>query len=249
MSNSKISLELAEIAGIHAGDGYLRYRGWSNELDISGGFEEQEYYDEHVIPLFNKVFDLSVNGKFFVPRNTYGFRIHHKKVIQSMMKLGFPSGKKTLIVSIPNQIINCKNKKIWCAFLRGYFDTDGCLNFDRKITNPSPFQRKYHYYPRILFTSCSKNLALEVQKLIQKLGFSCRCYLYKPKKETENLKYKLQVTGNKALARWMKLVGTKNPSKISRYLIWKKFGFCPPNTNYPQRVNILKGKINPESFY
>ena len=51
-------LNLAEICGIHAGDGYLR-GGEGNsrwELDISGSVEEKEYYDLHVKRLFEKVF-------------------------------------------------------------------------------------------------------------------------------------------------------------------------------------------------
>ena len=58
--------ELAEICGIHAGDGYLRKRQiLKTELDISGGVDEKEYYDNHVIPLFKKVFKINLKGKFF----------------------------------------------------------------------------------------------------------------------------------------------------------------------------------------
>jgi hypothetical protein len=46
------------------------------------------------------------------------------------------------------------------------------------------------------------------------------------------------------LNQWMKLIGTKNPVKLSRYLIWKKHGFCPTNTNFQQREDILKGKLD-----
>ena len=36
-----ISPELAEICGIHAGDGYLRGKDHRKELDISGNIEEK----------------------------------------------------------------------------------------------------------------------------------------------------------------------------------------------------------------
>ena len=42
----------------------------------------------------------------------------------------------------------------------------------------------------------------------------------------------------------MDLVGIKNPVKFTRYLIWKKFGFCPPNTTLQQRQDILNGKLD-----
>ncbi len=246
---SALTEELAEICGIHAGDGYLRYTGKRKELDISGGIEEKEYYDNYVIPLINKLFKLSIKGVCFPLRKTYGFRCYNRTVVFTLASFGFPSGKKTTIVSIPKQISECKKIKIPCAFLRGYFDTDGCLNFDKKIKNSSQFQRKYHYYPRLKFSTCSQELARGFQKLVKRFGFNCKLYTHKPKKETESLKYILQITGNKAIEHWMLLIGSKNPSKVSRYLIWKKYGFCPPNTTYQQRTNILNGKLDPNSFY
>ena len=39
----ELSPELAEICGIHAGDGYLRSNEHRIELDISGNVEEKEY--------------------------------------------------------------------------------------------------------------------------------------------------------------------------------------------------------------
>jgi len=74
-----ISPELAEVCGIHAGDGYLRNDGKRKEWDISGNVEEKEYYDNHVIPLFNKTFSLNIKGRFFPHRNTYGFVIRDRK--------------------------------------------------------------------------------------------------------------------------------------------------------------------------
>lgn len=38
----ELTPELAEICGIHIGDGYMRRRGKRYELDISGGLEEKE---------------------------------------------------------------------------------------------------------------------------------------------------------------------------------------------------------------
>jgi hypothetical protein len=129
--------------------------------------------------------------------------------------------------------------------LRGFFDTDGCLTFDKKVGNTNKFKKNFNYYPRLMFTTCSEPLKDGFLELVQKLGFNCKCYSYKSMKENENKKFKLQIVGKDALELWMNLIGSKNPSKISRYLIWKRFGFCPPNTNYNQRINILEEKLKP----
>ena len=68
--NFNLSENLAEICGIHAGDGYLRNDGKRIELDISGNMEEKEFYDKHVIPLFSKFFKMKIKGKYFYSRNT-----------------------------------------------------------------------------------------------------------------------------------------------------------------------------------
>jgi hypothetical protein len=62
----EFSPELAEICGIHAGDGYLRNDGQRKELDISGNIEEKEYYDLHINELFKKAFSITIQCKFFL---------------------------------------------------------------------------------------------------------------------------------------------------------------------------------------
>ena len=81
-SNSSMSIEmtpdLAEICGIHAGDGYMRKRGNIYELELSGGFDEKEYYDSWVVPLYEKVFGIKITPQYFKTKGTYGFRICKK---------------------------------------------------------------------------------------------------------------------------------------------------------------------------
>jgi hypothetical protein len=235
----RIVKELAELAGIHAGDGYLRYIGKRQELDISGGYEEQSYYDTHVIPLFNIVFSTSIHGKFFPSRKTYGFVCRNRTILQEFRKLGFPSGNKSKIVRCPKVILTSTDPAIWCRFLRGYFDTDGCLTFDKRVCAKRGFPIANHHYPRIMFTTTSPGLARDVLDLLGRIGINARCYAHTPRKKTESLKSKIQVVGITNLSIWMKRIGIANPSKYSRYRIWMLQGFCPPNTTFVQRQQLL----------
>jgi hypothetical protein len=240
--------ELSEICGIHAGDGYLRNDGMRKELDISGSYDEKEYYDTHVIPLFSKAFSLEIEGRFFPHRHTYGFVIRDGNIIRFMHeKIGFPYGQKSLVVDVPDFIK--QDATLIPYFLRGYFDTDGCLAFSKKYGFYSEFKRQRHFYPRLIFSTVSLNLSQSLKEIFQSLGFKFTSYTYQPKRMNENLRYRIDISGNTSLNTWLRLVGIKNSSKYSRLLVWKKFGFCPPNTNFELRQNILKGEINPVSLY
>lgn len=240
--------ELAEISGFHAGDGYLRNDGKRIELDLSGNIEEREFYDNIIIPLFSKYFDIKIKGRYFNSRGTYGFVIRDKPIVSFMNSLGFPYGKKSSIVKAPKFIF--KSVGNMTAFLRGYFDADGCFCPDRKYDSRYiEFKRKYHYYPRINMSTCSKKLLEDLSYFLDILGINFHVQIFDSKIITESTKYVIWVVGNKNVEKWFNIIGSRNSSKMTKYLIWKKFGFCPPNTTLEQRKQILKNDLDPKIFY
>tara|TARA_Y100000034_G_C6840707_1_gene380318 strand:- start:359 stop:1120 length:762 start_codon:yes stop_codon:yes gene_type:complete len=248
LKDLKKSSLLAEICGIHAGDGYLRNDGKRRELDISGNIEEKGYYDQHVIPLFENFFNIKIEGRYFPHRNTYGFVIRKKEIIEFMHKIGFPYGSKSLKVKILDFIL--KNNSLKKYFLRGYFDTDGCLSFGkRSMSSYSEFKKTRHYYPLISFSTVSKYLSKDLKIILKELNFKFYPSKYQPKRNLESLRYRIDLNGVKNLNKWLDEVCIANPTKYSRFLIWKKYCFCPPNTNYSQRLKILKNRLNPNLLY
>tara|TARA_Y100000310_G_scaffold206210_1_gene206613 strand:- start:718 stop:1224 length:507 start_codon:yes stop_codon:yes gene_type:complete len=160
------------------------------------------------------------------------------------MALGFPSGAKSLCVKAPDAIKFSSDTVFIGNFLRGYFDTDGCLSFDKKIYNSNIFKKTKNFYPRLLFSTVSFNLFGDVCHMFERLGLRFSTSTYKPKVPSENRKYTIQMAGITQLNNWLLLIGMRNPTKYSRYLIWKKHGHCPPNTTFEERVNVLKGQIS-----
>ena len=144
----KLTSQIAELAGIHAGDGHLRKN--NKGIEISGGIEEKEYYDKTIIPLINQLTNTNNKGKFFLTKRTYGITISNLHLNKILQELGFPKGSKTTTVSVPKVILNSRNKQIKRAFLRGYLDTDGSITFDKRINNKKEFHKTRNYYPRIL---------------------------------------------------------------------------------------------------
>lgn len=240
----KITPSFAEICGIHAGDGYLRKRGNRFELEIGGHPEEKDYYDNHVTHLFNEVFDVSLKAKKYV-KGTYGIITSNRKIVKTLNWAGFPFGKKSLIVKIPKIILESNNLILYASFLRGLLDTDGHIGFKRKVSGKyCEFKRTRHYYPCINISSVSKKLIEDVGFILNKLGVNHFIHGYKPKNPRDKYKYTIHINGVERLEKWMGLIGSKNSVKYSRYLIWKKFGFCPTHTTLQQRKDILNGKLD-----
>ncbi|HLC92227.1 MAG TPA: hypothetical protein VJH23_00810 [archaeon] len=244
------SPDIAEICGIHAGDGYLRNEGYQRELDISGNIDEKEYYDSHVVPLFERVFGISITAKIFPARQTYGFVIRDRKIVEFMHSLGFPYGEKTYDVSVPEFIMNSRNLDVIYSFIRGVFDTDGCLTFQKRTGSGYKSEvKKKHAYPVIQLGVCSKNLSHGLYSLFRKTGFNCKTGIRKPTTENESVQYVLYLRGYSTLENWMHNIGFKNTSKSSRYEVWTKFGFCPTHLSFKQRSQILNNELDPNSFY
>lgn len=245
--NLKINKRIAEICGIHAGDGYLRNDGKRKELDISGNIEEKDYYENHVIPLFLKQFNIIIKCKFFKSRNTYGFVIRDASIIKFMHELGFPYGAKSNNVRMPSRILN--DKHLLKYFLRGYFDTDGGVYFSKKYGNYNKFKKKTHNYPSISISTVSKEFFNDLKHALISLGFKPSCCITKHKNKNWNNTHRIFLYGAGQTKKWMKLIGTKNSVKYTRYAIWGRYGFCPTHLTLKQRQNILNRRINPYMFY
>ncbi len=240
----EMTSDLAEVCGIHAGDGYMRIRGKNKgEVDISGHLEEKDYYDNHVIPLFNKVFSLNIKGKTF-SRGSYGFVTYKKEIRNALINSGFPSGEKSKIVSTPKTILDSNDKKICVRFLRGLFDTDGHLGFRKYYGQYTKFNTEHHHYPLIELTTISQKMVNEVSFMLKNLGILHFISKYQPKTKGSSSEYRIFINGVQRLTKWMNIIGFKNSVKLTRYLIWKKFGFCPTNTTLKQREDILNGKLD-----
>jgi len=190
--------------------------------------------------LINKLFDLNIEGREFKTKGTYGFWSGKRTIIEELRKRGFPLGAKSGIVCAPMTVIKSKSPAIRRAFLRGLFDTDGSLVFDKKLDNTDIFKKTHNFYPRIIFTTISPFLNRDVQILCSKDKLSFNWYV-RPPDAYNSTKYLLQITGIENLERWMKIIRPMNYAKISRYYVWKKLGFCPTGTTLTERINLLKG--------
>jgi hypothetical protein len=193
----------AELFGMHAGDGTL-YKTNSNSIvwELRGGLDEKEYYVDFVSPLLVKMFGVEILPKHRSGGGKDSFGVQTtNKAITSFLSRDFPIGEKSSRVRIPQIILDGPNE-LKCAFLRGFFDTDGCIRFDKNHTN-------LYYYPKIELSSISEGMYQDLCRvlLMLKIGF----HTWK-----NGNSYRICVPGRKNLQKWCSLVSSNNPKHLNK---------------------------------
>lgn len=245
-----LSSSLAELIGTHIGDGNAyqfssKYGKRRTQISYAGDIrDDYEYYLNCIIPIIKNLF--GTEPKLESWKNWFSVRIYSLAIFMFYTQiLGLPFGKKANIVKVP-EIIFEGSKEIICSFLRGLADTDFSLTFQKK-------HKKVHYYPIIKIGVASKQLIIDLEKIFTSLEFKVHAEFdkeeYNKQIDKVYIKNYLYLNGKKNLNLWMKLIGFHNPKHLTKYLVWKNFGFCPPKISLKERKSILEGEINPNSFY
>ncbi|MEI6732237.1 MAG: LAGLIDADG family homing endonuclease, partial [archaeon] len=134
-------------------------------------------------------------------------------------------------------------------FLRGFFDTDGSISCQR---NYSIKNNKYHTQIRIYLVCISKNLITEIAKILEDLGFKYIWIEKEPKSKdgfNRSKAYGVKICGGIQVSKWFKEIGSTSAKHVTKYNLWKKFGFCPPYTTLEDRKKMLKNQLPPYYYY
>ena len=193
----------AELIGMHVGDGTLYLSKKTLVWELRGSVHEKEFYS-YVAKLISDLFRVEVKPKYR-GLNSYGIQTTNKLITQFFVKNGFNPGKKVYSVRIP-EYIKSAPRNIKLSFIRGLFDTDGCIRFDRNRT-------AFYYYPRIEFGFASEYLSIDLLNLLDDLGF--RMYEWRTQREDE-IAFRICLAGFKNLDKWIKEVKPANLKHINR---------------------------------
>lgn len=241
----KITPEFAEIIGMFAADGCLQEEYicmWGNI------YQEIEYYNNVVCPLFSNVLGREIIAHKKESNSVYGFYVCGKNIVKLFANLGF-TNNKTYDVKIPTEILNSNSKDIHAAFIRGYVNCDGGIDFLKRKGKYCEFKLTYNTYPRIAVSSVSKQVINEMSFLLNDLGISHTVCLQRKKEANKKDSLKIMIRGPERVEDYIKKIGLNSSAHYTKYLIWKKFGMCPPRTTLETRNKILKEKLNPFSLY
>jgi hypothetical protein len=243
-----LTRKLAEDIGWFIGDGCMGiYNKDGNKtyyIKIAGNpTEEKLFYDNVIVPTKRKLYGINLEATD-IGDGSYGVRIYSKPLVLFYNEtIGIPLSPKKNI-TIPDLVKNSKNT-IVLSCVRGIFDTDGTLTFKRK-------RKSIHHFPLIQIESISKALISDLQKILRQIGFKpfVEFDMERPTKlGYMRVTHRLSIYGKRNLDKWVHEIGFKNPKHLTKYRIWKKFGFCPARTTLKERFEILNGKLSPDNFY
>lgn len=211
----QLSLELAYLSGVFVGDGSLYKRDKKDYIlkCVGNPKDEKEFYYSIIGPYFKKTFGFNPKINFQDSNTTFGFIAYSKSIFTYLTKIiGLNSGKKDQKLCIPS--IFKENPEFLTYFIRGLFDTDGCISFKKKY-------KKNPYYPVITLSSQSKRLIKEVSSILKSLKFNLvEIYDYKVK-DYRNINgftiiNRLELNGSKNLKKWMEIIKFSNPKHLQK---------------------------------
>ncbi|MFH1307506.1 MAG: hypothetical protein ABIH72_01500 [archaeon] len=203
-----------EFYGALLGDGWLsslsyNYKSKKNLwwVGISGHSKLDKEYLMFIKKIAEKLFNRKIIIKY--KKNSQGMEIlfSHKHLILFFNKeLGFPVGKKF------NLKINKKIPKEWDRIkyvIRGIFDTDGCLYFDK-----TPVGRPY---PCLSIQMKAPVLIKQLYYLLTNNNFKVTYKICKNSKEGQS---RITLKGSKQLNKWMNEIGSSNSKHFLKYKNW-----------------------------
>ena len=115
----KVTPEISELAGFFAADGSMQkaHISFWGDIDL-----DKHFYDNRLKSLFLNSFKFNINPHEKPSNSVYGFYICNREIIRFFNEaLGFPFGKKTYSLKVPDIIYSSEDEEILCAFLRGFF--------------------------------------------------------------------------------------------------------------------------------
>jgi hypothetical protein len=207
VSERGLNREICELIGAFIGDGYMGSYGKTKSHYVIGlagdKLLDEEYFKEYLVPLIKRNFSF-VNPKlrYRPDEGTLMLRLNSKKLFGFFVELGFKPGKKSDTVKIPEIIT--KDQELMNATLRGIFDTDGSIFFDKRKCYKQP-------YPRITLQSASIGLVGQIEKYL-----SARFKLYANKSNRDGYRNYVEIYGYQQLERFLKEIGFSNRRHLNK---------------------------------
>ncbi len=130
----ELNHEVCEFIGAFIGDGYLSISkvNQKTQIGIIGQQpHDEEYLTNHLYSIIERNFPFTKPHIYYrKDENTVRIHVYNKVLGEFLCSLGFKPGLKSRTVKIPERIIG--NEDFLNATVRGIFDSDGCIFWDKR---------------------------------------------------------------------------------------------------------------------
>lgn len=206
-TNMPLSKELCEFIGTIIGDGFTNKYSHSYQTQITGDNKlDSKYYHNRLKPICEKLFNIS--PKITEKGSWIRLNIYSKRLFEMLTKrFNIPAGVKCYSIMIPLEIIKAE-EKLLNSTIKGMFNTDGGIGFDRRKTYKKP-------YIRINYTSASKKLIEQINKVL--LTYSIKHSVHKKEnKNKEKTIYMIQINGIENAKKFLSKIGFSNERHLNK---------------------------------
>lgn len=201
--NLPLNYELSYFIGLFIGDGFTnRYnRYYITQLTGDKRFERDFYYG--LITDYSKhLFDLIPVIHKGKNTNALRFNLYSKDLFSLITeRFKIAAGRKSKTVLIPQEILN-SNSNIIKACIRGLYDAEGCIFFDKR----EPYKKPY---VRIVLHMNNLLILRQVSELLKSFGIYCTFSKIK-----DNLA--LTIYGEEQVKKFFKEIGFSNPKHLKK---------------------------------
>lgn len=192
------SEKLAEFIGIMMGDGHLS----NYQASVTTNSETDKKHALFVKELIKNLFNVNASIKVRPLKSTVVVVASSKSLVNFLNYKGMPIGNKIQNnLKKPDWIDSQKYQK---AFLRGLFDTDGCIYLDAHKVNGKTYK-----HLGWTITSYADQLVIDILTTLRGLGFS-------PTHQTTQKSVYLR--RQKEVDRYFQEIGTHNQKHYNRYM-------------------------------
>ncbi|MBM3282001.1 MAG: hypothetical protein FJY86_01500 [Candidatus Diapherotrites archaeon] len=192
--NQPLTTDISEFLGAFAGDGFTNKYDRHYFTGFAGDRRyDWNYYQTKIIPIAKKHFNIekqSIREKDNSMWVTFHCKLLHEFITQ---RFGMPSGEKWNRVLVPKEIMEGKID-YRAAFVRGVFDTDGCVFFDKRAIYKEP-------YMRVDITMVNIPILTQLHQILTELGVES--------KVLGNGKH-LHVTSKENVRKFFEKIGSSN---------------------------------------
>lgn len=190
------SVDLAELLGILAGDGHIDKYQVSVTTNSDTDLEHANYTSK----LFKKLFSIQAPIKFIKNKRACAVVVSSKAVCLFLVRLGMVRGHKIRSgLRMPRWVRARKNYR--AAFVRGLFDTDGCVYVDTHRIHGREYKNM-----GMAFTNRCLPLLKEFKATLESIGLH----------PTQKTKYAVFLRRKDDIRRYFDFIGSSNEKHLNK---------------------------------